>query len=136
MKEIKDLNLPEDVRYSKDHEWARMEGDTAKIGITDYAQDTLGDIVYIELPEVGREVKTGEEITTIESVKAAEPIFAPLSGKIVDANAALNDSPEQINQNPFGSPIFVLEMADPNEAGELLDHRGYLKVVEESQAED
>ena len=130
------MNIPEDLQYTKEHEWIRVEGSRATVGITDYAQDTLGDIVYIELPEVGSEVSAQEEVTTIESVKAAEPIYAPLSGKIVEVNEGLNDNPEQINTKPYESSIFVLEISDLGEVASLLDPAGYAAAVEEAQKEE
>lgn len=124
------MNIPEDLKYTKSHEWIRVEGNRATVGITDYAQDSLGDIVYIELPEVDTEVSADEELTTIESVKAAEPIFAPLAGILVEVNDALTDSPEQINDDPYGTPLFVIELSDPSEVDALLDAGAYRKAVE------
>jgi len=125
------MNIPKDLSYTKSHEWLRFEGKKVYVGITDYAQDSLGDIVYIELPETGSEFSVDDEITTIESVKAAEPIFAPLSGKIVEVNEELNDSPEKINEDPYGAYIFVLEPSDSSEREQLLDAGSYQTVVEE-----
>ena len=127
------MNTPVDLKYTKSHEWIRLEGNRAYVGITDYAQDNLGDIVYIDLPEVGREVDTDEELTTIESVKAAEPIFAPLKGVLVEVNEALVDNPELINEDPYGSHIFVIEVVDNSEYDSLLDSTGYNNFVSEEQ---
>ena len=125
------MNIPESLKYTKSHEWLRFEGEKVYVGITDFAQDSLGDIVYIELPETGSQFSVDDEITTIESVKAAEPIFAPLSGKIVEVNEELNDSPEKINEDPYGTYIFVLEPTDSSERDALLDADAYQTVVEE-----
>ena len=128
------MKIPEDLRYTKEHEWVKIEGNRAYVGITDYAQESLGDIVYIEPPEVGLDVDLNQEITTIESVKAAEPIFSPLSGKIVEAND-LNDSPESINQDPYGTIIFTVEFSNASEIDGLLEYAAYKKVVEEDKTE-
>jgi glycine cleavage system H protein len=126
------VKTPEDLKYTKSHEWVRLDGTKATVGITDYAQDTLGDIVYIELPEIGRKVSIDEELTTIESVKAAEPIFAPLSGTISAVNSALNDGPEKINEDPYGTFLFEIDVTDESEISGLLDHAAYAAHVEES----
>lgn len=101
MKEISELNLPEDVRYTKDHEWAKVSGDTVKIGISDYAQDQLGDIVFVELPAVGDSFEEGDEFGTLESVKAVSELYAPISGEVVAVNEDLEDAPELLNQDPY-----------------------------------
>ena len=124
------MNYPEDLKYTKSHEWVRVDGKEAYIGITDYAQDTLGDLVYIELPETGSTVAADEELTTIESVKAAEPIYSPLEGKVVKVNGDLEDSPELINSDPYGAFIFVLELADPSVVEELMSAAEYAAFVE------
>ena len=126
------MNTPNDLKYTKSHEWIRLEGNKTYIGITDYAQDNLGDIVYLDLPEVGRSVETDEELATIESVKAAEPIFAPLKGSLVAVNDALADTPELVNEDPYGAHLFVIEVADTSEYDSLLDATAY----EESLAEE
>jgi len=124
------MNIPDNLKYTKSHEWVRLDGNTAFVGITDYAQESLGDIVYIELPEVGAEVAADEELTTIESVKAAEPIYSPLTGNIVEVNEALNDKPELINQEPYGSYIFAVELDDTSAYEKLLTSDEYAKLVE------
>ncbi len=122
--------FPEDLYYTKDHEWARVEGDRATIGITDYAQKELGDIVYVELPEVGRKVKAGEELCSIDSVKASSPVYAPLSGEVVEVNEKLNDAPETINNDPYGEGwIAVIKIEDPEEIKSLMSAREYEEMI-------
>jgi glycine cleavage system H protein len=107
MKEISELNMPDDVRYAEDHEWARIEGDRVRVGLDDYAQDQLGDIVFVELPEVGATFKKGDEFSTVESVKAVVECYLPVSGEITDVNKALEDAPELVNESPYGDGWFV-----------------------------
>ncbi len=122
--------FPEDLYYTKDHEWARVEGDRATIGITDYAQKELGDIVYVELPEVGRKVKAGEELCSIDSVKASSPVYAPLSGEVLEVNEKLNDAPETINNDPYGEGwIAVIKIEDPEEIKNLMSAREYEEMI-------
>ncbi|HVB57769.1 MAG TPA: glycine cleavage system protein GcvH [Candidatus Acidoferrales bacterium] len=117
---------PEGYRYTKDHEWIKVEGSAATIGITDYAQQELGDVVFVELPKVGAEIKTGQSFGTVESVKAVSEIYAPLSGQITEINSALSDTPEKINQDPHGSAWLVkVLIADPKEANSLMDAAAY-----------
>ena len=101
MKEINELNFPDDIGYAKSHEWAKANGDSVKVGITDYAQDQLGDIVFVELPEVGDSLEKGAEFGTVESVKAVSEIYIPISGEITAVNTALEDSPEHVNNSPY-----------------------------------
>ena len=123
-------NVPEGLRYTKDHEWAKIEGKRARIGITDFAQDQLTDVVYVELPPVGKTVKQGDPIGTVESVKAVSEIFAPISGKVVDVNKALTDKPELVNKDPYGAGwMVVLEPAEPVQPGVLMDAAGYRKHI-------
>ncbi len=123
---------PEGLRYTKDHEWARVEGKRATVGITDFAQSELTDVVFVELPKVGRAVKSGEVVGTVESVKAVSEIFAPLSGKVLEVNTALEDSPEVVNQDAYGKGwMVVLEVADPSEARNLMDAPAYRKMIGE-----
>ncbi len=124
------MNIPRELRYSESHEWIRIEGKIAYVGISDYAQESLGDIVYVEIPESGGGVDRGDEIATIESVKAASAIYAPLSGTIKEANSELEDTPELINQKPYDTFIFAIEMSDPSEAEELWDAAEYEKFLE------
>jgi len=107
MKEINELNLPDDIRYADDHEWARLEGDNVRVGLDDYAQDQLGDIVFVELPQVGDTFKQGEEFATVESVKAVCECYLPVSGEIVAVNTALEESPELVNNSPYDGGWFV-----------------------------
>jgi glycine cleavage system H protein len=124
--------VPEDLRYSRTHEWARREGQTAVVGITDYAQSQLGDVVYVELPEVGEEYRRGDALGVVESVKATSDIYAPLSGKVVEINQALMDDPAVVNRDPYGEGWMVrLELLDPAEWEELLDAAAYARLMEE-----
>jgi glycine cleavage system H protein len=122
--------VPEGLRYTKDHEWAKLEGNRARIGITDHAQNELTDVVYVELPPIGREVKQGEVLGTVESVKAVSEIYAPLSGKVLEVNKALESAPEIVNKDPYGTGWMVsLELSDPGEFPKLLDASGYKKLT-------
>jgi glycine cleavage system H protein len=129
MKEMDELNLPEDVRYTKDHEWAKADGDTIKIGISDYAQDQLGDIVFVEMPAVGDSFEEGDEFGTLESVKAVSELYAPINGEVVAVNEALEDAPESLNQDPYGGWIVEMKPADMAELDNLLDRAAYLAVL-------
>jgi len=122
--------LPE-LKYSKDHEWVKVEGNRAYIGITDHAQDALGDIVFVELPEVGEEINAGDVLSAVESVKAASDVYAPVSGKVVEVNEELEDAPEKINEEPYEAWIAVLEISDPSEIEDLLSAEEYEKLCEE-----
>ena len=127
------MDLPAELRYSAEHEWVRVEGDRARIGITDFAQDALGDVVYVELPDVGAAVVTGGSIAEVESTKSVSEIYAPVTGTVVEVNETLNDSPEQVNQDPYGGGwIFVLELADVAEVDRLMDAAAYRTLVEEA----
>lgn len=132
------VDTPKELGYRETHEWVRNEGDgTVTVGITDYAQDSLGDIVYVELPELGDELDLGQEAGVVESVKAASDIFAPLTGTVIAINEALEDTPEIINASPYGDGWFYrLRLADPAELDDLLDAQAYLDVVEEEQDND
>ncbi|KYZ75181.1 glycine cleavage system protein H [Anaerosporomusa subterranea] len=124
------MKIVEDLRYTKDHEWVRIEGTQAIVGITDYAQGELGDVVFIELPEIGKKAKAHTTVTTIESVKAVSDIFAPLSGTIIKVNDQLNDNPELVNQQPYDEGwIFVIELENLVEVGQLLDAAQYGELV-------
>ncbi len=127
------MNVPENLKYTKSHEWIRLDGSTAYVGITDYAQETLGDIVYIELPETGAAVSADEELTTIESVKAAEPIHSPLAGTVTEVNEELNDSPELINSQPYEAFIFALELEDTKAYEELMSPEEYTEFAEKEE---
>jgi glycine cleavage system H protein len=122
---------PDDLKYTDSHEWVKQEADgLVTIGITFHAQDMLGDVVFVENPKPGRQVKKGEECGVIESVKAAADIYAPLSGEIVAANEELADAPERVNQDPYGAWLFRIRPADPAERASLLDAAGYQKVAD------
>jgi glycine cleavage system H protein len=123
------LNIPEDLQYTKSHEWVRIEGDTATIGITDHAQDELGDIVFVELPEEGDTFDAGESFGTVESVKAVSDLYAPVGGEVVEVNSALEDAPENINEDPYGEG-WIVKLRTTDEA-DLLSPEEYEKVVEE-----
>jgi glycine cleavage system H protein len=120
---------PSDLKYTKDHEWIRIAGDTAEIGITDFAQRQLGDVVYVDLPDAGRTVTESESFGTIESVKAVSELFAPMSGEIVAVNAALKDKPELVNQDPHGTWMVKVRLTDPGAASSLLDSAQYETLV-------
>jgi glycine cleavage system H protein len=125
------MQIPEDLRYSTDHEWVRVEGGRARVGITDFAQDALGDVVFVDLPEVGSAAAAGASISEVESTKSVSDIYAPVSGTIAEVNADLGDAPERLNEDPYGEGwIFVLELQDPSELDGLLDAAGYRALVE------
>jgi glycine cleavage system H protein len=120
---------PAGFKYTKDHEWVELSGDRAKVGITEYAQQQLGDVVYLELPDVGLKLKQGQSFGTIESVKAVSDLYSPLSGEVVEVNTALKDKPEAVNKDPHGSWMIVVKVANPAEASALLDPTQYADVV-------
>jgi glycine cleavage system H protein len=131
MKEISELNLPEDVGYTEDHEWIRVENDEAAVGITDYAQDQLGDIVFVELPQPGDALGKGEEFGTVESVKAVAELYMPIGGEILAVNTALEDSPGLVNTNPHSDGwIIRIKQSDPDELNALMNKETYLKMLE------
>jgi glycine cleavage system H protein len=122
------------VRFTRDHEWIRPDGDFAVVGITDYAQSQLGDVVYVELPEVGRRVEKGKEAAVVESVKAASEVYAPVSGEVAEVNDALAADPAKVNVDPMGEGWFLkLRIEDPQELDGLLDEDAYRRFVEEQQ---
>lgn len=126
------MNLPPELKYSKSHEWVRVEDDLATIGITDYAQDQLGDVVYIELPDVGRTIHQEESFGSVESVKAVSELLAPVSGEIVEVNEELVDTPETVNEDPYTTGwAIIVRMDDPSEVKELLTAEQYQAFVEE-----
>ena len=133
MKEISELHLPEDLSYTKDHEWARsLDGDTVRVGITDYAQDQLGDIVFVDLPQVGDTFEKGDEFGTVESVKAVSEVYMPISGEIIAVNTALDDSPEMMNTDPYGDGwIIEIKSGDLSELDELMANDAYLEMLQE-----
>ena len=125
-----DYNTPADLKYAKSHEWVRMDGDTATVGISDYAQAALGDIVFVELPEVGMEYKAGESFGAIESVKAASDVYLPVAGTISEINEALLDAPETLNSDPYGDG-WLVKVTVSGDDSHLLDASAYEHVVEE-----
>jgi len=119
-------DIPDDIRYATSHEWARVEDDHVTVGISDFAQQSLGDVVFVELPEVGDEVSAGAEACVVESVKAAADVYAPVSGTVVAVNDALEEAPEMVNQDPYGDGwFFKVEPTDLEELDDLLDADGY-----------
>ena len=125
------MNVPDDLQYSSDHEWIRVEGDRVRVGITDYAQDALGDVVFVQVPDQGAEVAAGAGISEVESTKSVSDIYAPVAGTIVEVNAELDDSPERLNGDPYGEGwICVIQVSDPAEVAGLLDAEGYRKLIE------
>jgi glycine cleavage system H protein len=126
------MQFPDELRYSTEHEWVAVDGVRARVGITDYAQDALGDVVYVDLPDVGLAVIAGSTCAEVESTKSVSEIYSPLSGVVVAVNQTLDDAPEQINQEPYGTGwIFAVEMSDTAELDGLLDAAAYRKLVEE-----
>ena len=123
--------IPEDLRYSAGHEWIRVEGSTARVGITDYAQDALGDVVFVDLPDVGASVHEGAAISEVESTKSVSDIYAPVSGTISEVNTDLGESPERLNDDPYGDGwIFVIELTDAAQLDSLLSAAAYRELVE------
>ena len=119
------------LRFTKDQEWVRLDGDLAVVGITDYAQSQLGDVVYVELPEIGRQVEKGKEAAVVESVKAASEVYAPASGEVAEVNEAIAADPAKVNADPMGEGWFIkLRLADPKELDGLLDEEAYKRFVE------
>jgi glycine cleavage system H protein len=123
------MAYPADLKYTKDHEWLRVSGDMAEVGITDYAQEQLGDVVFVELPNVGRRVKAGESFGSIESVKAVSELFAPAAGEIIEVNPLLTDHPEAVNTRPHETWMVRLRLSNPDASGSLLDHAAYERLV-------
>lgn len=125
------VQIPEELRYSSDHEWVRVEGNRVRVGITDYAQDALGDVVFVQVPETGRKVGLGESFSEVESTKSVSDIYAPVTGTIVEVNDALGDAPESVNSDPYGAGwLVVIELDDPGQVGALLDAAGYRTLTE------
>ena len=125
------MNIPEDLRYSAEHEWVRQSGTTARVGITDFAQDSLGDVVFVQLPDVGLDAVAGASISEIESTKSVSDVYVPVSGVISAVNEALGEQPELVNQDPYGDGwMFEMEVSDPNEVDALLDAAAYKALTE------
>jgi len=130
------MKVPQDLRYSKEHEWVTVKNGVATIGITDYAQEQLGDVVYVELPQVGAQVTKDDAFGVVESVKAVSDIYAPVSGKVTEVNAALSNSPETVNKDPYGEAWMIrVAMSDPGELADLMDSTEYTKFIEEAKEE-
>lgn len=130
MKEISELNLPEKVHYTEDHEWARLDGEEITIGITDYAQDQLGDIVFVEMPQIGDSFNKGDEFGTVESVKAVAELYLPVGGEIVSVNSSLEDAPELVNTSPHEEGWIVrIKLADSGELDALIDRNAYMDIL-------
>ncbi|MFC1500636.1 glycine cleavage system protein GcvH [Candidatus Zixiibacteriota bacterium] len=128
------MNIPQDLVYSKEHEWCRVDGETAVIGITDFAQGELGDVVFLELPEAGDTAVAGDEFGTIEAVKAVAELFAPLSGEVVEVNAVVMDSPETVNEDPYGNGWMIkISISDPSELDGLMDASAYEAMIGEGE---
>ncbi|MFN3265692.1 MAG: glycine cleavage system protein GcvH [Deinococcales bacterium] len=123
------MNIPSSLRYLKTHEYLRLEGDIATVGITDFAQDQLGDVVYVELPEVGRVVSSGEAVAVVESVKTASDIYSPASGEVIEVNKTLSDEPEHVNSDPYGAG-FLFKIRVQAVSSELLDAAAYRAIAE------
>jgi glycine cleavage system H protein len=121
---------PPELKYTKDHEWIRINGDEARVGVTEYAQKQLGDVVYLELPDVGRTLKKGEVFGTIESVKAVSELYSPVSGEVTDVNKTLTDRPEIVNSDPHSSWMIALKLADNTEQDDLLDAGQYTELTQ------
>ncbi len=124
------MNYPSELKYTKSHEWVRLEGDVAVVGITDFAQDALGDVVFVDLPPVGRKAEAGAAVAVVESVKTASDIYAPLAGEILEVNTALADKPELINTSPYGEGWLFKMRVNPSEAQSLLTADAYQAVAE------
>jgi glycine cleavage system H protein len=125
------MNIPEDLRYSREHEWVRLDGDTARVGITDFAQDSLGDVVFVQLPDVGLDVVAGAGVGEIESTKSVSDIYSPVTGVVRSVNDTLAEQPEQVNQDPYGAGwMYEVQCAELSEVGTLLDAAAYRRLVE------
>jgi len=126
------MKVPKELKYTEEHEWVKVEGDIAIVGITDFAQNELSDIVYVELPEVGKNIKKGDVIATVEAVKTVADVYSPVSGEIIEVNEKLKDEPSIINNDPYGEGwIAKVKMENPEEISALLDHEAYTKLIEE-----
>lgn len=124
------MNVPEDLRYQKSHEWVRLDGDTVTVGITDHAQEELTDVVFVELPEIGRTVDLGDPTAVVESVKAASDIYSPVSGEVVEANEAVEADPSLVNTDPYGKGwIYKLKLSDPAQVEALMDAKAYAQMI-------
>ena len=126
------MNYPEQLRYSAEHEWVAVDGNRARVGITDFAQDALGDVVYVQLPEVGATVAASASCCEVESTKSVSDVYAPVSGAVAEVNESLGEAPERLNQDPYGDGwIFAVDMSDPSELDRLMDAAAYRQLVED-----
>ena len=133
MKEISELGFPEDLYYTEDHEWARITGENVTIGISDYAQDQLGDVVFVEMPASGDQFKKGDEFGTVESVKAVSELYMPIDGEVIRVNQTLEDAPELLNQSPYADGwIIEIKPGDVSQLKTVLNREAYLKMLKES----
>lgn len=124
------MQVPDDLRYTESHEWVRVEGDTFRVGITEFAQSQLADLTFVDVPEVGAELSAGDEVAVVESVKAASDVYAPVAGTVTEVNEALSDAPEKINEDPFGEGwLFVVKPSDPAEIEGLMDAAAYRELI-------
>ena len=123
------MTYPTEFKYTKDHEWIRLDEDTGQVGITDYAQEQLGDVVYVELPEVGRSLTQGEQFGSVESVKAVSDLYCPVSGEVVEVNNALETQPELVNKDPHGNWMIVVKLSKPDELDGLIDASAYGELI-------
>jgi glycine cleavage system H protein len=125
------MNVPDDLRYTKDHEWVRFEDGKVRIGITDYAQDALGDVVFVQVPDVGAAVALGDSFSEVESTKSVSDIYAPVTGTVVEVNVELAEAPQRVNDDPYGDGwLCVLEVSDPSQLDDLLDAASYLALID------
>ena len=125
------MQIPDDLRYSREHEWVRLDGTVARVGITDFAQDSLGDVVFVQLPDVGLDVVAGASVSEIESTKSVSDVYVPVTGAVTAVNETLADQPELVNQDPYGAGwMFEIELTDPAEVEALLDAAAYRSLVE------
>jgi len=125
------MNVPEQLRYSSDHEWISRDGDVVRVGITEYAQDALGDVVFVQVPETGASVSAGDTFGEVESTKSVSDVYAPVSGTVVDVNDGLADNPQALNEDPYGEGwICTIQMTDPSQFDELLDAGAYRSLIE------
>jgi glycine cleavage system H protein len=131
------MEFPDDLRYTEQHEWARVEGNVVRVGITDFAQDALGDVVYVDVPEVGTEVRAAEPFGEVESTKSVSDVYAPVSGRVIERNVQLADSPQLVNESPYGEGWMIsIELADTSELERLLDAGAYREFTEKESASD
>lgn len=129
---VRAMDVPDDLRYTSDHEWVKLEGDSIRIGITDYAQDALGDVVFVQMPEVGASVTAGDSFSEVESTKSVSDVYVPLAGTVTEVNDALSESPQRLNEDPYGDGwLCTIRLVDPDAVGSLLDAAAYRKLIED-----